>query len=67
MPMALDPALEDALLKATADAGQPRQVAQRLVAWLKARSNGESSEEQDLSFYENVMGAISLSGGKDAN
>lgn len=67
MPMALDPALEEALYKATADAGQPRPVAQRLVAWLKAQSTGESSEEQDLSFYKNVMGAIRLKGGTDAD
>lgn len=65
--MALDPALEEALYKATADAGQPRPVAQRLVAWLKAQANGESSDDQDLSFYENVMGAISLTGAKDAD
>jgi hypothetical protein len=67
MPMALDPALEEALFKAAAEAGQPRPVAQRLVAWLKAQSNGESSEEQDLSFYENVMGAISLPGSENAD
>ena len=65
--MALDPALEEALLEATTEAGQPRPVAQRLVAWLKALSNGESSEEQDLSFYANVMAAISTGGGKDAD
>ena len=65
--MALDPALEEALLKATADLGQPRPVAQRLIAWLKAQSNGESSEEQDLSFYENVMSAIELSGDSNEN
>ena len=65
--MALDPALEEALMKATTQAGQPRPVAQRLVAWLKAQSNGESSEDQDLSFYENVMGAISLPGVNDAD
>lgn len=67
MLMALDPALEEAVYKATEDAGQPRSVAQRLVAWLKAQSGGESSEEQDLSFYENVMSAISLEGGADAD
>lgn len=60
--MALDVALEEALFSATAEAGQPRTVAQRLVAWLKAQSNGESSEDQDLSFYENVMTAITISG-----
>ena len=60
--MALDTALEEAMYKATDDIGQPRQVAQRLVAWVKAQSTGESSEEQDLSFYENVMSAILLEG-----
>ena len=58
--MALDPALETALYEATAEIGQPRAVAQRLVAWIKAQSTGESSEEQDLSFYNNVMSAITL-------
>jgi hypothetical protein len=56
--MALDPALEDALQRAVAEAGESKQVAQRLIAWLKALSNGESSEEQNLSFYDNVMSAI---------
>lgn len=60
--MALDSALEDALYKATAAAGQPRPVAQRLVAWLKAQSSGESSDDQDISFYDNVMSAIELFG-----
>ena len=63
--MALDPALESAVFEATERAGQPRTVAQRLVAWLRAQSEGESSEEQDLSFYENVMGALRLAGGDD--
>jgi hypothetical protein len=60
MPMALDQALEEALHKAVAEAGQPKQVAQRLTAWLKALSTGESSEEQDLSFYDNVMAAVAV-------
>lgn len=58
MLMALDSALEEALHKAVAESGQPKQVALRLTAWLKALSTGESSEEQDLSFYDNVMQAI---------
>ena len=65
--MALDPALESAVLEATEKAGQPRAVGQRLVAWLLALSEGESSEEQDLSFYENVMSAVALPGAKDAD
>jgi hypothetical protein len=56
--MALDPALEDALQRAVAESGESKQVAQRLIAWLKALSNGESSEDQNLSFYRNVMSAI---------
>ncbi len=63
--MALDPALEMAVFEATEKAGQPRSVAQRLVAWLRAQSEGESSEEQDLSFYENVMAAVRLKGNND--
>lgn len=65
--MALDPALEAALHKAVSEAGQPKQLAQRLAAWLKALSTGESSEEQDLSFYENVMAAIVAAEAGDAN
>lgn len=64
--MALDPALEKAVLEATERAGQPRPVAQRLIAWLQALSDGESSEEQDLSFYDNVMSALAIGGNSDA-
>lgn len=65
--MALDPALKKALYDATDEAGQPRPVAQRLVAWLEALSTGESSEEQDLSFYQNVMAAVALPGVDNAD
>jgi hypothetical protein len=65
--MALDPALEDALQRAVAEAGESKQVAQRLIAWLKALSNGESSEEQNLSFYANVMSAIAPVEAKSAD
>lgn len=65
--MALDPALEDALQRAVAEAGESKQVAQRLIAWLKALSNGESSEEQNLSFYANVMSAIAAAEAKSAD
>jgi hypothetical protein len=67
MSMALDPALEEALFSATSECRQPRPVAQRVIAWLKAQSTGESSEEQDLSFYENVMQAIVVPGAPDAD
>jgi len=65
--MALDPALKKALYDATDEAGQPRPVAQRLVAWLEALSAGESSEEQDLSFYQNVMASVVLPGVDNAD
>lgn len=65
--MALDPALKKALDDATAEADQPRQVAQRLVAWLEALSTGESSEQLDLSFYQNVVAAIVLPGADNAD
>lgn len=64
--MALDAALEQAVSEATEKAGQPRSVAQRLVAWLQALSDGGSSEEQDLSFYANVMSALQIGDGTDA-
>ena len=60
--MAIDQELKKALHDATAEAGQPRPVAQRLVAWLEAQSTGESSEDQEISFYQNVMTAITLPG-----
>lgn len=63
--MALDQALEDALHAAVAQAGQPKPVAQRLVAWLKTLSDGERSEDQNLSFYENVMSAIIVEAGEN--
>jgi hypothetical protein len=65
--MALDPALEEALHKAVAEVDQPGTVAQRLIAWLTALSSGESSEEQDLSFYQNVMTAIAVKDTGDAD
>lgn len=67
MPMALDPAIEEALQRAVAEESQPKQVAQRLAAWLKALSTGESSEEQDNSFYENVMAAVVVAETGDAD
>ena len=65
--MALDPALKQALFDATDKAGQPSKVAKRLVAWLEAQSTGESSEDQDVSFYQNVMSAIDLPGVEDGD
>jgi len=65
--MALDSALKQALFDATDKAGQPPRVAKRLVAWLEAQSTGESSEQQDISFYQNVMAAIVLPGVENAD
>lgn len=65
--MSLDPALESALQQAVAQAGQAEPVAQRLIAWLRAMSAGESSEEQNLSFYANVMSIISSGEAPDAD
>ena len=60
--MALDPALESAIFEATAKEGQPRTVALRLVAWLKALSTGETSEEQDRESHSLVLNAVELKG-----
>ena len=65
--MALDPALEEALHAAVKNAGQAEPVAQRLIAWIKALSAGESSEEQDLSFYDHVMTALVSGDANDAD
>lgn len=60
--MALDPALESAIFEATEKEGQPRTVALRLVAWLKALSTGETSEEQDRESHSLVLNAVELKG-----
>ncbi|MDX8463280.1 MULTISPECIES: CxC ATPase DNA modification system associated small protein [Mesorhizobium] len=58
--MPLDPALEAALHTSVNAAGQPKTVAQRLVAWLKSLSDGEGSEDQNARFYENVLEAVKV-------
>lgn len=60
--MALDPALESAIFEAAEKEGQPRTVALRLVAWLKALSTGETSEEQDRESHSLVLNAVELNG-----
>lgn len=58
--MALDPALEAALHIAVKASAQPEALANRLIAWLQLLSDGEGSEDQNLHFYENVIGAIKI-------
>ena len=65
--MALDFALEKAIFEAAEEAGQPRTVAQRVVAWLKALSVGDTSEEQDRESHALVMSAIELTEDGDAD
>lgn len=61
--MALDPALKDALTNSVKISGQPKNVEQRLVAWLVALSEGEYTDEGRIKeFYENLMDAIKIDG-----
>lgn len=53
--MGIDPALEEAVQSAVDELGQPRPVANRVIAWLRALSEGETSEDRDLQFYENIL------------
>ncbi len=65
--MALDSALIEALQKAVNEVGQPKSVADRLIAWLKSLSDGEASEDLNLQFYENVLAELQVGGVKDAD
>lgn len=65
--MALDQALESAIFEAAEKEGQPRTVALRLVAWLKALSTGETSEEQDRESHSLVLSAVEIKGDDDAD
>jgi hypothetical protein len=65
--MAIDPALEAALQTAVEELGQPRPVAQRLVAWLRSLSEGEVSEDRDLQFYESILQELKIDGLQDAD
>jgi hypothetical protein len=55
MNMGIDPALEEALQIAVGELGQPKSVASRLTAWLRTLSEGETSEDRDLQFYESLL------------
>lgn len=65
--MALDQAVREALYEAAKKVGQPEVVARRLTAWLDEKSKGESSSEQELRFYDNVMKEIVSGGESDAD
>lgn len=58
--MSIDPALEAALIAAVEELGQPKPVAQRLAAWLRSLSEGETSEDRDLQFYESVLEELKI-------
>lgn len=65
--MAIDPALEQALRIAVEEAGQPKSVASRLIAWLEALSLGGSGEDGDRRFYQNARDALQVKDEADAD
>lgn len=65
--MSIDPALEAALQAAVAELSQPRPVAKRLAAWLSSLSEGETSEDRDLQFYESVLQELKIEGAQNAD
>ena len=54
----LDTALAHAITEITADFGQPRSVAQRLLAWLKQMSEAELTKDENTQFLANVCNAL---------
>ena len=65
--MALDPALTDAVRKATADSGQPDAVASRVLAWLTRLSDGELSRDTNAQFYNETRQVMKIEGASDAD
>lgn len=62
----LDEALVEALADVVAEAGQPKSVAQRLIAWLEALSKSEPSLDANTQALINVHNALDL-GAADAD
>lgn len=60
MRLAIDPALEDALRQAVSESGQPATVTARLVAWLRALSEGEDSKESMAGRYEELLETLNV-------
>lgn len=65
--MALDPALEEALRRASKEAGQSNAVASRLIAWFTRLSDEEVSRERNAQFYDQVLTELKIDGANDAN
>ena len=63
--MALDPALVESVQDAVRELDQPGPVAQRMVAWLKALSDGEASPDLNRQFYDSLLEALAVPGVKD--
>lgn len=60
--MGIDPALEEALQSAVDELGQAKSVGNRLTAWLRTLSEGETSEDRDLQFYESLLAELKVEG-----
>ena len=63
--MAMDSALETAIKQAVAECGQPGVLAERLIAWIAALSEGDLPPEQLDGFHARLIGAVSLAGADD--
>lgn len=61
----LDNALVEALFDVVSEAGQPKSVARRLMAWLTRMSEGELPPEDHERFLKDVCDAICLEEGDE--
>ncbi|MCG3775338.1 MAG: hypothetical protein JW395_2170 [Nitrospira sp.] len=62
----LDKTLVAAITEVVVEAGQPKAVAQRLVAWLTRWGEAEPSVDENTQFLSNVQEALVV-GEKDAD
>lgn len=58
--MPLDRELENAIRDVVANQRQPAEVGKRLIAWLKALSDGEVSAEGNARYFDTVCKALDL-------
>ena len=61
----LDKALVEALGEVVSEAGQPKSVARRLMAWLTRMSEGELPREDHERFLKDVCNAIVMETGDE--
>lgn len=56
----LDEALKEAIISVVSDAGQPKAVASRLLAWLEELSKQELGKDEQSRFFEMVRDELVL-------